>query len=216
MKSLIRVQVYLSIILLVTTAFAQDKVVVIPMGGQKGTVAKTGQTLCYNESGGVIDCIGTGQDGELQMGFSVTPRFMDNGNGTVTDRLTGLIWLKDGNCVDFFSNDNTGQNKRNWEAALDAANKLSSGRCGLTDGSVAGDWRLPNRRELLSLMDYSRITPALPSGHPFTKIQSDYYWSSTYHAAGTDVAWRIDFNHGGDGNSYKTDIWYVITVRGGQ
>ncbi|NIO68243.1 MAG: DUF1566 domain-containing protein, partial [Anaerolineae bacterium] len=57
-----------------------------------------------------------------------------------------------------------------------------SGECGLGDGSSEGDWRLPNVRELQSLIDYGRQTPALPSGHPFTGVQSSLYWSSTTHA----------------------------------
>ena len=90
-----------------------------------------------------IDCAGTGQDGEYQAGVSVDPRFTDNGDGTVTDNLTGLIWLKDADCF----------GSRNWTNALSDANTLADGSCGLTDGSVAGDWRLPNVRELQSLID---------------------------------------------------------------
>ena len=59
-------------------------------------IPKTGQFLCYDNEGNVIDCAGTGQDGDLQMGrASPDPRFTDNGDGTVTDNLTGLIWLQE-------------------------------------------------------------------------------------------------------------------------
>jgi hypothetical protein len=82
---------------LISLAFAQDKVVVIPLFGDEtqslAPVAKTGQTRCYNESGTTIKCTGTGQDGEYRKGVaSPTPRFTDNGDGTVTDHLTGLIF----------------------------------------------------------------------------------------------------------------------------
>ena len=51
---------------------------------------KTGQTTCY----------ATGDDGDLEKGVAwPNPRFTDNGNGTVTDNLTGLIWLKNANCA---------------------------------------------------------------------------------------------------------------------
>ncbi|HOP46380.1 MAG TPA: DUF1566 domain-containing protein [Desulfobacteraceae bacterium] len=73
-----------------------------------------------------------------------TPRFTDNGNGTVTDNMTGLIWMKNARCTEFYFNDTTGKNQRNWNNALTAANNLSAGYCGLTDGSSSGDWRLPN------------------------------------------------------------------------
>ena len=55
---------------------------------------KTGQTGCWDHAGDPIDCAGTGQDGEHQAGISLRPRFTDHGDGTVTDNLTGLIWMK--------------------------------------------------------------------------------------------------------------------------
>src|SRR3990170_852984 len=59
---------------------------------------RTGQTTCYDTAGIVILCAGTGQDVEIQAGVPwPTPRFTDNGNSTVTDNLTGLMWTKDGN-----------------------------------------------------------------------------------------------------------------------
>lgn len=63
-------------------------------------LAKTGQTTCYYSDGGVIeDCTGTGQDGEIRAGIQwPAPRFKDNQDGTVTDHLTGLVWLKDASC----------------------------------------------------------------------------------------------------------------------
>ena len=82
-------------------------------------------------------------DGYYQRGVDVPlpkPRFSDNGNGTVTDNITGLIWLKNANCF----------GSRTWNHALADANGLNSGDCGLTDGSSAGDWRLPNYNELFS------------------------------------------------------------------
>ena len=51
--------------------------------------------------------------------------------------------------------------------------------CGLTDNSVPGDWRLPNRNELLSLVDVSKSIPALPEGHPFANVVEEHYWTST-------------------------------------
>ena len=89
-----------------------------------------------------------------------TPRFTDNNNGTVTDNLTGLIWTKNANGF-----------LKYWADALSLANSLKSGDAGLTDGSKAGDWRLPNLQELESLIDYGSNDPALPAGPPFKGVQ---------------------------------------------
>ena len=81
-------------------------------------VPKTGQTQCYNAST-IIDCAGTGQDGALQKGVAwPNPRFTDNGNGTVTDNLTGLIWLKNADCLGL----------RAWDTALYASRQLNAGQ----------------------------------------------------------------------------------------
>lgn len=126
-------------------------------------VEKTGQKTSY----------ATGDDGDLEKGVAwPAPRFTDNGDGTVTDNLTGLIWLKNANCF----------GTRTWANALSDCNGLASGSCGLTDGSVAGDWRLPNIKEFQSLIDYGFCYPALPSGHPFTNVQGNHYWSGSTYA----------------------------------
>ena len=137
------------------------------------------------------------------------PRFRDNGNGTVKDNLTGLIWLKNANCF----------GTRTWLQALTAANGLASPSCGLADGSNAGQWRLPNVRELLSLIDYDHASPAIPPLSPFTGVQNSVrYWSSTNVTNNAvNNAWDIDFDIGTvNRNQPKTDLYYVWPVRGGQ
>ena len=187
--------------------------------GLRAPVPKTGQTTCYNLLGVVVPCAGTGQDGQIMAGVAwPNPRFTDNLNGTVTDNLTGLIWLKDANCTIFFSGDISGLNNRNWANALTAANLLANGRCGLNDGSTAGQWRLPNVREMQSLIDfgYARANPALPSLHPFTGVQPLLYWSSTTHQVLTDWVWYVSLYDGTVFNATKTLNYYVWPVRGGQ
>ena len=83
-----------------------------------------------------------------------TRRFNDNHDGTVTDYLTGLVWLKNADCFGF----------RTWDQALTVCNSLANGSYGLMDGSVAGDWRLPNVKEIESLVDYNRLVHACPTG----------------------------------------------------
>jgi hypothetical protein len=187
---------------MVTLQEIYDRVSTSPVG-----IAKTGQTGCWDQFGDPVDCAGTGQDGEYRAGVSVDPRFTDNGNGTVTDNLTGLIWLQDANCLGV----------RTWTSALSDANNLADGSCGLTDSSVAGDWRLPNLKELQSLFDYGQRSPAFPSGHPFSGMQlSGYYWSSTTVNDIFHAAWDVSLNSGFVGNEYKTAAGYVWAVRGGQ
>jgi len=132
-----------------------------------------------------------------------TSRFTDNANGMVTDNMTGLIWLKNADC--FGSVD--------WSTAVSDANGLATGACGLTDGSSAGAWRLPNIEELRSLIDYSRYNPALPSGHPFTGVQSYYYWSSPTCAGYSSYAWVVHFYDGVVNAGYKTFTFHVWPVR---
>lgn len=171
---------------------------------------QTGQTTCYDTAGTVIACANTGQDGELQTGMPwPNPRFTDNGNGTVTDNLTGLIWLKNANCF----------GPQNWDAALTSAKGLATAACGLTDGSTSGQWRLPSIVELESLVDLSRSNPALPAGHPFSAVQSNYYWSSSTFDQGPSLAWFVYMPNGtlnfGD-KPYGYSTMYGWPVRSGQ
>jgi hypothetical protein len=197
---------------MVTLQVIYDKLDGCCTGGPYG-VPKTGQTGCWDQSGTpIIPCTGTGQDGEYQMGASVVPRFTDNLDGTVTDKLTRLIWLKDANCF----------GQRNWSDALSDANNLASASdsCDpdLQDGSVAGDWRLPNVRELHSLIDYGQITPALPPGDWFSGVLATGYWSSTTRMGNMSNAWVVGLGGGGIGVENKTTTfpYYVWPVRGGQ
>jgi hypothetical protein len=183
---------------------------------QRARVPQTGQTMCWDAAGSPITCTGrTGQDGDIQAGVEwPIPRFTDNKNGTVTDKLTGLIWLQNANC---FAGSGSGIL---WQDALNAANGLAHGSCGLMDKSRAGDWRLPNIKELLSLIDYGQFEPALPTNHPFSNVQSEYfyaYWSSTANWANSHAAWIVLMQHGDTGYSGKSSNTFLVwPVRGGE
>jgi len=160
-------------------------------------VAKSGQTTSY----------AAGDDGAKQQGVAwPTERFTDNGNGTVTDTMTGLIWLKNVGCF----------TARAWSSALSAAATLNSGECGLSDGTAEGAWRLPQVRELQSLIDKGKGNPALPAGHPFTGAPSSTVWSSTTAVNSTTSAWTVSFASGLLTSSLKTGNSGVWPVRGGQ
>ncbi len=182
-------------------------------GGPPRVVAATGQTECYSTAGGAIPCAGTGQDGDVQAGVpSPDPRFTDNGDGTVRDNLTGLIWLQRGKCL---SHDG----KVSWGEALRRAAELADGHddCRLSDGSTAGDWRVPNVRELMSLVEVgsSSSGPALADGHPFTNVQIEMHWTSTSRAGGEHKAWTGSFFQSGrfDTGTKSTAKWWVWAVR---
>jgi hypothetical protein len=185
------------------------------LAGQRAPVPKTGQFHMW----------ATGDDGDFEKGVAwPDPRFKANRHispgfpfdGTVTDNLTGLIWLRDANCF----------GGKTWLQALSDANTLASGICDLSDGSVAGDWRLPNVKELQSLIDFAYSNPALSDsdgwlkwveGNPFFGVQSALYWSSTTYAySGTDWAWTVDLVYGRVDDHVKTFTGYVWPVRGGQ
>jgi hypothetical protein len=173
-------------------------------------VPKSGQTLCYDQAGAVITCAGTGQDGDQPMGAEwPIPRFTDNNNGTITDHLTGLVWLKNANCL---------SSQSSWAYALSAADTLASGACGLTDGSAAGDWRLPNRKELKSLVNRQQLNMATwLNGSGFTNVKSSCYWSSSTIASNTESAWVVYMTGGYEYDSIKSGgNGYVWPVRSGQ
>ncbi|MBW7897310.1 MAG: DUF1566 domain-containing protein [Candidatus Brocadiaceae bacterium] len=114
----------------------------------------------------------------------------------VLDKETGLVWEK--------SPDTTA---RTWaDAIYYAYNNNVGGRKG---------WRLPTVEELASLVDPTRSNPALPIGHPFTNVQSDYYWSSTTLVTNTSNAWLVSFYNGNVNTTDKTYNNYVWCVRGG-
>ena len=173
-------------------------------------VPKTGQTTVY----------GSRDDAYWQQALGVetpNPRFTDNLDGTVRDNLTGLIWLKNANCFE----------SRTWDEALSACNDLAHGSCGLTDGSLAGIWRLPNRLELLRLLNLEYFDPALSNtegtgqwseGDIFNNVDNiAIYWSSTtfYFQLVSDDAWTVNVRLGNVPVHSKSDDYYVWCVRGG-
>jgi hypothetical protein len=149
--------------------------------------------------------------------FACRGAFMNNNNGAVTDCKTGMTWMRDANCF----------GTKNWEDAKSSCSTLASGSCGLTDGSLAGDWRLPTIEEFKTLPDrnYTNPAPALSnakgdahwtSGDAFNNVQSDIYWSATTFADNTSNAWYVHLGNGGVYSGDKTGYGYVWCVRGGQ
>lgn len=168
---------------------------------------QTGQTTCYDTSGTIIPCTGTGQDGATLTGISwPNPRFVDNGDQTVTDKLTGLMWSKDANWI----------GAKTWQEALDYIKILNSWQNSLGHK----DWRLPNRNELESLVNKQQSRPDIwLNSQGFINVQPDYYLSSStvvdeYNSNANAVVVNME---GGSVEYYsKHYINYVWPVRDGQ
>lgn len=179
---------------------------------QSAQLWKTGQNICYNGAGNTISCTGTGQDGEVQAGIAwPVSRFTNNLDGTVTDKLTGLIWSQDANAPDPTASSCATAKTMLWQDALDYVMCLNT-----NNYLGQSDWRLPNRKELHSLTDYSQSSPSLQSGHPFTNVQTARYWSSSTSASNTIDAWRVSMSSGYVVTEVKTSFLNVWPIRAGQ
>ncbi len=171
-------------------------------------------------------------DGDLRDGVAwPSPRFTDNGDGTVLDNLTGLVWLKNANCKEAIAGINKANGYLSWEKAIEWTSNLGSGHCGLDDGSSPGDWRVPNREELESLIDFGYTdlplsdttgTGQCSEGNPFSNVKPGFYWSSstdfnapygqngvTHHRG----AWVVNMFNASVGSSDKTNVGFVLPVR---
>ena len=170
-----------------------------------------------------------GADGACSNPPGVNNRFVDCGNGTVTDTQTVLIWLKKANCFA----------QQDWDTALASAAGLKSGDCELKDHSSAGDWRLPTLQCVsgpgCNMSDapgeFSTIFgPACTSnlfilntagtgcwteGNLFSGVQLSNYWSSTTYAGYPGYACGVDLNNGNVNGFDKINPNYVWPVRGG-
>ena len=150
--------------------------------------------------------------------FDTGNRFVDCGNGTVTDTVTGLIWLQDASCAALpgLGGSETG----NYQEANEAAVALADGICLLTDNSSPGDWRLPTDVEWQVILDQATANgcvfpgPFVPNtfglgcwgeGDPFAGVQAFGYWSSTTFASNPINAWFADLS-----NASVADIQVIV------
>lgn len=142
----------------------------------------------------------TGDDGACKKGVAwPDPRFtVLTDTNCVYDNLTGLIWAGNASL----------DGSKSWEDALMYCEELTLGG--------RSDWRLPNRNELVSLIDNGQFNVALPPNHPFAEVQTYYYWSATTSAHNTPGAWCVNMGNGIVDSYNKSGRFFVWPVCDGQ
>ena len=167
--------------------------------------------------------------------------YVDCGNGTVTDNRTGLVWLKNANCLSGI----VGSGPVDWQTAMEfvaglsdipATSAAAAHDCGLSDGSSPGEWRLPSIAEWEAMIadalgvagdpDCTLDPPTITndSGQQcwadgpssFTVVSQSFYWSSTPYVFNTSNAWDVHLFNGSILFLSKANPDRVWPVRGGQ
>lgn len=171
---------------------------------------------------GVVDLARTGQeqtfspadDGALRAGVPWPPeRFSDNGDGTIADTLTGLVWLKDANCLAALNRRGARYGVVNLSAAISFVAGINAGKNAACGGGHS-DWRLPNVGEMESLVNTGVPNPgAWLVGGPFTNVAGSY-WTSTRSARSAAAAWHVGMNNGSVGLRRANTLARVWPVRG--
>ncbi len=144
-----------------------------------------------NQSAEISNALVLGMDGQTRFD---TNRFVDNADGTVSDIATGLMWMQADDGI-----------QRNWQQSLSSCENLVFPESGYSD------WRLPNKHDLVSIIDYSKSFPAMD---PVFQ-GSSYYWTSTTKINETANAWAVLFGYGGVYGEDKANMHYVRCVRDG-
>lgn len=121
--------------------------------------------------------------------MNTSPRFVDNGDNTVTDSKTNLLWMKEDD-----------GKERNWADAKKY--------CEDNEAKLPGEgWRMPTREELLTIVNLERYSPA---ADPIFNAKSSRYWTSTPCAGGAGGAWCVYFD---DGSVDWSSMGYGSCVR---
>lgn len=167
-----------------------SKVWLVNTGGGIGAHAKTETISSGGDRPVHIRCV----RGTSRLGSG--PTLKDNGDGTVTDQRTGLVWQKVGPA-----------RRGTWEEALRACSEL--------DLAGRKDWRLPNIKELRSLSDDALAAPSADRKF-LPGMNAAAYWSSTTQCNRPERAWFTDFTSGLVTYADKTTPQWFLAVRGGE
>jgi hypothetical protein len=203
---------------------------VVAMGGAVSAGAidfpSTGQTTAYtaNKKDNIAAAVAVPDDGTVQAGASLS--YTDNGDGTITDNNTGLMWEKKGDNGGLHDKDNgypwtgLGSNETVWDWLDDVNAEGGTGFAGYND------WRLPNAKELQTLVNFQNPSPMTSTafnnncGAGATVLTGSCtvagsYWASTTWARSTGMAWGVNFYEGLLYPYDKASGLRVRAVRGG-
>ncbi|MBI3802014.1 MAG: DUF1566 domain-containing protein [Deltaproteobacteria bacterium] len=181
-----------------------------------GTLPATGQTTAYpaNKNDGIPGAVNVPDDGTLQRGASLNYKVLND--GTLKDVNTGLIWevkcricavpgLHSVNNVYRWSGNGSQETIWDWLEDINAE--------GGTGYAGHNDWRIPNVRELQSIVDYGAFNPSIDPVFIFTAATD--YWSSSTTDGGPLIAWDVHFGNGAVVSNAKSNAFHVRAVRGG-
>jgi len=179
-----------------------------PIWAASVVLPQTGQTVCYDASRNIISCQNTRQDGALMSGVGwPVPRFVDNNNETISDKLTNMVWTKNADAPD--AGLCAMPLAMKWQEALDYIGCLNS-----ISYLAANDWALPNVNQLESLINFqqSQNSQWLTTAG-FQNVQNANYWTSDTFIADPAKAWAISINDGVNARDNKLSsenhVWPV-------
>lgn len=183
----------------------------------------TGQTTCWDSNGIEIPCDGTGHDGDIQAGADLS--YTDTGL-TIIDNNTKLEWMKqddnNGDCGSYpgYLDKDCGFS---WDEAFAFVAELNTQPC-FADHC---DWRVPNQKELQSIVNYENLNPAVSAEFDTECVVGcvvevcsctavvNGYWSSTSFVESRILAWGILYDWGFEFVGNKSFGLHVRAVRGG-
>ncbi len=191
---------------------------VTPVRAEGEGLPATGQTLSYpaDKNDGIAGPVAVPDDGALRRGPAL--HYKVRKDGTIKDKNTDLIWeVKCSSCGGLHAVSNTyrwsgdGSQETIWDWLDDINAEGGTGYAG------HNDWRIPNVRELQSIVDYGVFNPAIDPifGPTAASFAASFYWSSTSYANNPSAAWFVNFNGGFVDFDAKDFDFHVRAVRGG-
>jgi len=178
-------------------SYANGKLIGTLEGGVTIIIPKTGQTTKVRD----------GDDGDYEAGYAIgASRYRDNGDGTVSELVSGLMWVKEPGAIGGVFGSAGNPAKMIWNDAIDNCEALT----------YAGhsDWRLPNIFELCSLWKLDRRYPCIDIAY-FPDCEGTFHWTSSLYPVGATNMMFVDFAYANTGAQVLGYSCHVRPVRGG-